>query len=106
MIERMDEGRGQSKCGEQAHVACLEQDGQPDAGKNQSDILNRGVSQQALHVCLDCRKDCTVQSREDAECKDCDSPSPELNVKQIEGNSQQPVNCCLEHQTAHHGRDR
>ena len=82
MIERMDEGRGQREAREQTHVASREQNGQPNAGKDQSDVLNRGVSQQALHVGLDCRKDGTDRAEKIPSVRH-DSPPPGLNMKQI-----------------------
>src|SRR3954470_16656338 len=83
MIEGVNQGRSQGERGKEPHIACREENGKPNAGKDQSNIFDRGVSQQALHVCLDAGKDGSEQSREEPQREYRYSPLPKLNVEQI-----------------------
>ena len=103
MIERVEQGGSEGKRGKEAHIACREQNRKSDTGKDQSNVFDGGVSQQALHVGLDAGKDGSEQSREEPQREHCYSPLPKLNVKQIEANSQHAVDRRLEHDAAHHG---
>ena len=56
VVERVDQRGAEGERRKQAQVAGLEQNGQADAGKDDSDVLDRGVRQQALHVGLHAAK--------------------------------------------------
>ena len=53
----MVEGGDKGQCGELRHGEGFEDQGQSEADKNQTDILDRRVSEQAFHVGLHRRKD-------------------------------------------------
>ena len=106
MIQTMVEHRCQRQRRQRSHAEGLEGQGQADADEEQADVLDRGISQEPLHVALHGGEDDAEQRRDQAQREDRDAPPPQGLMEQVEGNPEYAVDRGLEHDPAHHRRNR
>ena len=109
VVHRVVHHGNQRERGGGPHVDAREYDRKPEAGEHDSDVLDRGVGEQTLHIGLRGREHDPVQGAEQPEGQRQQAPPPHRLAQKIETHANHCVQRGLEHDAAHqrgHGRGR
>ena len=106
MVQRVVKHRNQRERGERWSAYPFEHNRKTYACKENPDVFDGGVSQQALHIRLRSRKDDTIERSQQPNTERHQPPPPYWVPEQVKTNSQHSVHGDLEHDAAHESRNR